>query len=137
MDKDKCLFCQIVKGKAPCYKVYEDKHSLAFLDINPATRGHTLLIPKKHSENIFDIEDQDLQSIALGIKKLASQLKKSLKADGINIIQSNGQQAGQVIFHLHFHIIPRYKDDNFQLQLGKIYHKKDFKEILEEIHKGW
>ncbi|MBN2042765.1 MAG: HIT family protein [Candidatus Aenigmarchaeota archaeon] len=105
---DECLFCKIVKGEIPSDKVYEDTNFLAFLDINPRNPGHTLVIPKRHYETIFDMPDGETGSMLLMVKKVAAAVKNTMKADGISIGQSNGRAAGQVISHLHFHVIPRY-----------------------------
>lgn len=109
-----CLFCKIIKREIPANIVYEDDFSLAFLDINPINIGHTLLMPKEHHESIFDLPDELLQKISVNSKRLASAIKKSLRADGINTTSNNGKAAGQLIFHSHIHIIPRYLDDGFR-----------------------
>jgi len=128
-EKD-CLFCKIVKGEIPSKKVYEDENVIAFLDINPASKGHTLVVPKKHCLNIFDIDEEVLKNVITAVKKVATMIKEKLSADGINILQNNGQRAGQIVEHFHFHIIPRYKDDKiafiFPREAGK-------PEELEEV----
>jgi len=106
-----CIFCNIVAGKIPSFKIYEDRDVFAFLDIKPATKGHALVIPKKHAENVFDIEEIDLQKVAAVAKKLSEKLKEALRADGIRLSQSNGKAAGQEVMHFHLHVIPRYADD--------------------------
>ncbi len=106
-----CIFCTIVAGKMDAAKVYEDKDVLAFLDIYPESRGHVLVIPKQHAENIFEIPESDLQNIAIVGKKLATRLQKALGADGILLKQANGKEAGQVIFHFHLHVIPKYAQE--------------------------
>ncbi|OGZ65584.1 MAG: hypothetical protein A3C06_00740 [Candidatus Taylorbacteria bacterium RIFCSPHIGHO2_02_FULL_46_13] len=108
---DGCIFCKIVAGEIPSYKVYEDDAVLAFLDIEPATRGHALVIPKRHAENVFEISEDDLEKVAVVAKKLSIKIKDVLQADGIRLSQSNGKVAGQDIMHFHVHIIPRYKND--------------------------
>jgi histidine triad (HIT) family protein len=105
---EECLFCKIAGGEIPSDKVYEDSKFLAFLDINPRNPGHTLVIPKKHYETILDMPDGELGDLLLMVKKVASAVKESMKADGISVGQSNGRAAGQVIPHVHFHVIPRY-----------------------------
>ena len=105
-----CIFCKIIKGEIPSKKVYEDDRTMAFLDINPVSEGHTLVIPKKHAENLFDIGKDDLLSVIETVKKVAEQRKKD-GADGVNIIQNNGKPAGQIVEHIHFHIIPRKNGD--------------------------
>ena len=91
--------------------VYEDKNTLAFLDIKPFSRGHCLVVPKKHFESIFDISEDSLQRVAVVAKKISEKIKSTLKADGIRLSQSNGKAAGQEVMHFHLHIIPRYEND--------------------------
>ncbi|MEA2056566.1 MAG: HIT family protein [Patescibacteria group bacterium] len=111
MEKNNCLFCKIVSGEIPAYKVYEDKHCLAFLDIYPAAKGHTLIIPKKHQQDIRDADPADLERLILLSKKLAKSYQQSLGAVGFNLKSNHGTQAQQEVPHLHFHLVPRYKDD--------------------------
>ena len=103
---DNCPFCEIVSGKAPASIVYENSKVLAFLDINPANIGHTLVIPRGHWENIFEIPEKFLAEIAIVLKKVSISVKKTVDAEGIKVIQLNGRAAGQVVMHLHFHVIP-------------------------------
>ena len=108
-----CIFCKIVNGEIPSYKVYEDDSYLAFLDISQATIGHTLVIPKKHYENIFELpEDSKIFQI---VTKLSKAVKKATNAQGVNILNNNGEAAGQTVKHFHIHIIPRYENDNFTI----------------------
>ncbi len=109
MSNQSCIFCKIVKDEKPSHKVYEDDDFLAFLDVNPKSRGHTLLIPKEHYTNIFDIPEELLCDIAKRVKKLSPILKQKLNADGIRIEHAAGDVAGQVIMHFHVHIIPHYE----------------------------
>ena len=108
---EECIFCRIASGKIPSAKIYEDKKAIAFLDIAPVNKGHALVVPKKHFSDISDIPEVDLKSVAAAAKKVAAALKKSLKPEGINILQSNGRAAGQVVMHFHMHLIPRYEGD--------------------------
>ena len=110
IDKD-CIFCLIAGGDIPAETVYEDDEFRVILDVNPATRGHALILPKEHYANIFEIDDAVLSRLILLAKKVAGAMKDSLACDGINIIQNNGAAAGQTVQHFHLHIIPRYKDD--------------------------
>ncbi len=103
-----CIFCKIVAKKAPASILYEDETVLAFLDIRPLNMGHTLVIPKVHSVDIFDIPTKDLLAVYAVSKKLSFAVNKSTGADGISIIQQNGKAAGQDIFHLHVHVVPRF-----------------------------
>jgi len=102
-----CVFCKIVKGELPCFKVYEDERVLAFEDINPIAEGHTLIIPKKHAENLWVISKEDLAAIHLVSKKVAHALREVLKPSGIAVLQLNGQGAKQVVMHYHLHLVPR------------------------------
>ncbi|OGZ67299.1 MAG: hypothetical protein A3D34_00850 [Candidatus Staskawiczbacteria bacterium RIFCSPHIGHO2_02_FULL_33_16] len=132
-----CIFCKIIKGEIPCFKIFEDKTVFVFLDVSPITLGHCLIIPKTHFENIFDINDSDLQKIIVVAKKLSEKIKNNLRADGIRISQSNGKAAGQDIMHFHLHIIPRYKNDGFSNNPALTIHspKADFKELKELVKK--
>ena len=105
-----CIFCKIIKKEIPCEKVYEDEISLAFLDINPVNIGHTLIVPKKHFENIYDIDEDLVAYLAKIAKKISIALKK-MGASGTNITTNNGEVAGQVVLHYHIHVIPRFEGD--------------------------
>ncbi len=106
--KNDCIFCAIAAGEIPSFKVYEDDLVLAYLDINPFTKGHTLVIPKAHSAGLLDTGDDVLAAVVARVKKVAAHLKAALPCDGFNILQNNGEAAGQTVKHIHFHIIPRY-----------------------------
>ncbi len=106
-----CLFCKIVSGEIPCYKVYEDENVLAFLDINPIAKAHTVVIPKIHAETLLDLPDEKIKPLFLAIKKITQQIKDKLKPDGFNIGMNLGKKAGQEVDHLHIHVIPRWQDD--------------------------
>ncbi len=110
-----CLFCKIINGEIPCYKVYEDSDFLAFLDISQATVGHTLVIPKKHVANIFELDSETASKMLVVIKNIANKLKEKLNLSAVNILNNSGSLAGQTVHHLHFHIIPRYENDNIHL----------------------
>ena len=105
---ESCIFCKIVSKKAPVSKIYEDKNAVAFLDIRPLNLGHTLVITKDHYEDIFDIPDKDLAAIHEVAKKISPAIRETTNADGISIIQQNGKAAGQDIFHIHIHVVPRF-----------------------------
>ena len=106
--KNDCIFCAIAAGEIPSFKVYEDDLVVAYLDINPFTKGHTLVIPKAHSQDLLETPDETLAAIIARVKKVAAHLKAALPCDGINILQNNGEAAGQTVRHVHFHIVPRY-----------------------------
>ncbi len=106
--KNNCVFCAIEAGEIPSFKIYEDDRVLAFLDINPFSKGHTLVIPKVHCEGLLDADEDVLAALVLRVKKVAGRLKAALGCDGFNILQNNGEAAGQTVRHIHFHIVPRY-----------------------------
>ncbi len=106
-----CLFCKIVAGEIPAKKVYEDSGSFAFLDINPRNPGHTLVIPKAHAETIFQLDEEDVASLFVAVKKVSLAVKSAMKADGISLSSSNGKAAGQVVNHMHVHVIPRFGNE--------------------------
>lgn len=122
-----CIFCAIAAGEIPSFKVYEDELVLAYLDINPFTRGHTLVIPKVHSSGLLDTSDETLAAIIVRVKKIAAHLKEKLGADGFNILQNNGEAAGQTVHHLHFHIVPRYGSATTEIAFAN--GKGDFAEL--------
>jgi len=103
---DNCIFCKIVKGEIPCFKIFEDDKVLAFADINPITDGHLLIIPKKHAENIWEISEDYLLAIHRTSKKLANAIKSALNPDGVAVLQLNGKGVNQVVMHYHLHLIP-------------------------------
>jgi histidine triad (HIT) family protein len=108
---DANIFAKILRGEIPCARVYEDARVLAFLDLFPQSRGHTLVIPKASTaRNLLDASPEVLQALILGVQKVAAGVRAALKPDGLVVTQFNGAPAGQTIFHLHFHIIPRYAD---------------------------
>ena len=109
--KNDCVFCGIVEGEVPSFKVYEDDQVLAYLDINPFSKGHTLVIPKEHSKGLLDTGDQVLCDLIAKVKKIAAHIAFALGCDGFNILQNNGDAAGQTVRHVHFHIIPRWTGD--------------------------
>ena len=113
-----CIFCKIVNGELPTAKVYEDDSQIAFLDIFPASRGHTLLIPKKHHENIFDAREEVAKAVYPTLSLLAKAVRTATGCDGINIVQNNNAAAGQVVFHSHIHLIPRYENDEIKVTVA-------------------
>ena len=112
---DDCLFCKIVAGEIPAQRVDEDEHTIAFMDINPWTRGHALVIPREHSRNLYEIDDADLERTATAARRLAVRMKERLGCDGVNLINSCEPAAWQTVFHFHVHVIPRYDDDPLEL----------------------
>src|SRR5450759_5154627 len=110
-----CLFCKIVAGELPAQIVAEDERTVAFMDINPGTRGHLLVVPRQHSVNLLETEPEDLQATILTAQRMARLLTERLGADGVNLLNSCGAAAWQTVFHLHIHVIPRYSDDPLRL----------------------
>lgn len=108
-----CIFCKIVRGEIPCAKLYEDDQVLSFLDINPVNHGHALVMPKKHYETLFDIPEDDLAACMKVVKRVAGAVLRGMGADGLNLLQNNHSAAGQLIHHIHFHLIPRTEGDGF------------------------
>lgn len=127
-----CIFCKIVNSEIPCYKVYEDDNFLAFLDISQATIGHTLVIPKEHYKNIYELpENIDIFKVVINLSK---QIKKATGASGINILNNNELAAGQTVEHFHIHIIPRYENDNFTINFpNNKLSQEEFNELLNKI----
>ena len=110
-----CIFCKIVTGELPGAIVDEDERTISFMDINPATRGHALVIPRKHARDLLEIEPNELQAVALAAQRLAKLVPERLGADGVNLINSCGSAAWQTVFHFHIHVIPRYEGDPLRL----------------------
>ncbi len=106
-----CIFCKIIKGEIPNYTIYEDEKVLAFLDIHPHAKGHTVVIPKIHAENYFDLNEDLLGHLSLGLRRSMEKIDKVLNPDGYNVGWNQGEVAGQVVPHLHIHIMPRYVGD--------------------------
>jgi len=130
---EKCLFCQIVRGEIPCHKVYEDEKTLAFLDIAPVNPGHTLVIPKEHFASLEDIPSEELSFVIQAVKKVGAALKQALGVEGYNVQVNNGAIAGQVINHLHFHLIPRLLNDGLKLWPQKSYATGEAEKIAAKI----
>ena len=108
-----CVFCKIINGELPSYKVYEDDFSFAFLDLNNDGNGHILFVPKTHYENILDCDSKILSKVMESVQKISKHLVDNCGFDGVNILNASGRDAEQTVFHLHFHILPRKKDDGF------------------------
>jgi histidine triad (HIT) family protein len=131
-----CVFCKIAKGEIPAEKVYEDDEFLGFLDITPINPGHVLLIPKEHHENLYELPDDLLAKMAPLIKKIALAVKNGVKAEGINIGMNNERPAGQLVYHAHFHIMPRFSTDNYRHWRGAPYQNGELQIAAEKIRKA-
>jgi histidine triad (HIT) family protein len=110
-----CIFCKIVAGELPATIVAEDERTIAFMDINPATRGHALVIPRAHSADLLSVEPEDLTAAMLASQRLATRMREQLAADGVNLVNSCGAVAWQTVFHFHVHVVPRYAEDPLRL----------------------
>lgn len=131
---DDCLFCKIIaKGEVPSTEVYEDADTYAFLDINPNNPGHTLVVPKAHYTNLYDISDDALCAVMKTVRKIALSIKKAVGATGVNIAMNNERDAGQIIDHAHIHIIPRFKDDGFRHWPGTPYKDGEIEKVARKI----
>ena len=121
MKKDDCIFCKIAAGEIPSRKIYEDSELIPIMDPNPTSKGHSLIIPKEHCTNIYDIDEDIAAKVMKTAKKLATKMTVALNCDGFNLLQNNGETAGQTMFHFHMHLIPRYKDaDNNMLKFTSV-----------------
>jgi histidine triad (HIT) family protein len=112
---DDCIFCAIAAGEGPAQVVQEDEHTVAFMDISPWTRGHALVIPRRHARNLYEIGDEDLGHVMVAAKRLAVRMRDGLHCDGVNLLNSTEAAAWQTVFHFHVHVIPRYEDDPLRL----------------------
>ena len=112
---DACIFCKILAGELPSTQIYEDERTVAFMDINPGTRGHCLVIPRKHAADLGEIDHEDLAACSHTAQVLAKRARDGLGAEGVNLVNSWGQVAFQTVFHFHVHVIPRYSDDGVRL----------------------
>ena len=128
---ENCIFCKILKGDIPSFCVFEDESFKVILDRFPASRGHVLILPKEHYQDLFELPDEIGSKLYPLAKKLAVAIKKAVGAEGINIIQNNGESAGQSVFHFHMHLIPRFKEDH--IILNKTSHQDTTLETLEEV----
>ena len=133
-----CLFCRIVAGAIPSTRVYEDADTLAFMDIGPIIKGHTLVIPKKHYDPITQTPEDVLAKVMVVVRKIAQAQVNGLKADGVNVLNANGEAAGQQVPHIHFHVVPRFKTDGHHWNwAAKKYDSLDeMKKMAEEIRKA-
>lgn len=129
-----CIFCKIVDGSIPSKQVHNDENVVAFLDINPATRGHVVVIPKKHSVDLGDIDNETLNKVMAVVKKMAEKVSSQMNAPGVNILQNNGRHAGQIVNHIHFHIIPRYDNDGIFIKFPRMQlSEEEMKDIQKKL----
>lgn len=131
---ENCIFCKIANGEIPSATLYEDEDFRVILDLNPASKGHALILPKVHGKNIYELPDELVAKAMVLAKKMAVKMKDALGCEGLNILQNNGELAGQSVFHFHIHLIPRYKGDQVKLTWnGSSLQDADKEEILKKI----
>ena len=125
---ENCIFCKIANGEIPAATLYEDENFRVILDLGPASKGHALILPKSHAANIYELSDEMAAKAMILAKKMATAMTEALKCDGFNIVQNNGECAGQTVFHFHMHLIPRYKGD----QVGITWHPGELSDADNE-----
>lgn len=130
MKNDNCIFCKIANGEIPSKTLFEDAEFRVILDLGPATRGHALVLPKNHYANLYELPEDTASKVMLLAKKMAVHMTDKLNCDGFNLVQNNGETAGQTVFHFHMHLIPRYEDDGQKIGWNPA---KPSQEELEEI----
>lgn len=132
-----CIFCKLANGVFPTNFIYEDEDFKVILDANPATKGHSLILPKKHFKNLLDADEEILKKALPLAKKLSNKLIDVLKCDGVNVLQNNNEAAGQAVFHLHIHLIPRYKEEKEHILSWKPnkFSDEEMKNIAESLKK--
>ena len=130
---DDCIFCKIIKGELPSYKIYEDKFTYAFLDISNDGNGHILVVPKHHCENILDAREEDLENVIKTIQKISKHLIQNCGFDGVNILNASGKSAEQSVFHLHFHILPRKDKDGLKVFPSLTKNPKSLEDIQKSL----
>lgn len=134
--KDNCIFCKIAAGEIPSYTIYEDDDFKAFMDISPASKGHTILIPKVHADNFFELDETLASKLLPVAARIAKALKAELHCEGLNLLQNNGEIAGQTVFHFHMHIIPRYEVDKVVVKwVEDKYEGEPLDQLSEKIKK--
>lgn len=117
MKKEDCIFCKIANGEIPSKTLYEDGDFRVILDLGPATRGHALILPREHADNLYELPEDTAAKVFVLAKKMATKMTERLHCDGLNIVQNNGEAAGQTVRHFHMHLIPRYEDDDQPIQM--------------------
>ncbi|MFI5260242.1 MAG: HIT family protein [Candidatus Paceibacteria bacterium] len=127
------IFTKIIRREVPAHIVYEDNETIAFLDVKPNVPGHTLVVPKKWTENIFDVDDENLAAVMRTVRKIAPAVRDAVGAHGVHINSNHGAAAGQIVMHLHFHIIPRHDRSEFEFWPKQDFSKAEFEAIAEKI----
>ena len=116
MKKEDCIFCKIANGEIPSKTIYEDEYFRVILDLGPATKGHALVIPKEHADNLYELPEELAEKVLPVAKRVAAVMRQKLQCDGLNLVQNNGETAGQTVMHFHLHMIPRYENDGQQIE---------------------
>lgn len=132
MKQDNCIFCKIIAGEIPSHTIHEDENFKVILDVAPATKGHALIIPKEHYANFYELPEENASEVIKLAKRMMIRMTEKLKSDGFNIVQNNGEAAGQTVNHFHMHLIPRYKNDG---EILKYIAGEPSQEDLEQIKK--
>ncbi len=134
MHKDPdCIFCKIVEGTIPSYKIFEDENLVSFMDINPFEKGHVLVVPKHHAATLCELPEASLQELAKAVQKIAARLKERLGCSGLNVLQNNGASAGQTVPHVHVHLIPRYEGRPLRFKAGKYDSDAEMESFFEKL----
>lgn len=134
---DDCIFCKLANGKIPTNAIYEDDDFKVVMDLSPASKGHCIILPKTHAANLFEMPDEYCQKILPVAKKCGTVLKEVLHCDGLNVLQNNGEAAGQTVFHLHVHLIPRYEGDGVHIKWKEHTDEHDIEALAKEIREGF
>jgi len=134
---DDCIFCKLANGDIPTHAIYEDEDFKVIMDASPASKGHCIILPKTHAKDLFSLPDAYCEKILPVAKKCCAVLQEVLQCDGINVLQNNGEAAGQTVFHLHVHLIPRYKGDGVHIKWTQHQDKTDIAALAAEIRKGF
>ena len=137
MNNDICIFCKIANGEIPSATLYENEHFRVILDLNPASKGHALILPKGHFTNLYELPDELAAEVLVLAKEVSIKLSEHLKCDGLNIVQNNGSCAGQTVFHFHMHLIPRYKGDKIGLNWNPGTLTEEDKRKILEVYKDF
>ena len=136
MNTTDCIFCKIVAGELPSTRIWEDAETLVFLTIGPVNPGHMLVVPKKHYANVFDLPTETFTAMARTSQKMAKLVKTALNTEDVNVYMNNGPHSGQVVFHSHIHIIPRYEGDGHALWHGKEYKEGEAEKVADQLKKA-
>ncbi len=135
--EENCIFCKIANGQIPTNSIYEDEDFKVIMDASPASHGHAIILPKNHAANLYELPEEDCSKIMGVAKKCATAMKKTLHCAGLNVLQNNGELAGQTIFHLHVHLIPRYEDDTVTIRSIPNENPGDLSAVAEQIRQGF